>query len=76
MLNLLDEDGIVHGHAYEQECIALNDLGEEIGHLAMYQNGYYHKYDQGKSEDLYKFRSRTNINVNEAHKLNLCDILF
>ena len=49
MLNLLDEDGIVHGHAYEQECIALNALGDEIGHFEMYQNGYYHKYDQGKS---------------------------
>jgi len=48
MLNLLDEDGIVHGHAYEQECIALNALGDEIGHMRMYQNGYYHTYDQGK----------------------------
>ena len=48
MLNLLDEDGIVHGYAYEQECNALNALGDEIGHFAVYQNGYYHTYDQGK----------------------------
>ena len=44
---MLDENGIVHGYAYEQECAALNALGDEIGHLRMYQNGYYHKYDQG-----------------------------
>ena len=48
MLNLLDEDGIVHGYAYEQECNALNALGDQIGHIPMYQNGYYHTYDQGK----------------------------
>jgi hypothetical protein len=48
MLNLLDEDGIVYGYAYEQECNALNALGDEIGHFAVYQNGYYHTYDQGK----------------------------
>ena len=68
-LNLLDEDGIVHDYAYEQECAALNALGDEIGHLRMYQNGYYHKYDQGKlkltnymNNDSYEFENyRTNI---------------
>jgi hypothetical protein len=48
-INLVDENGIVHDFAYEQECNALKGLGEEIGHLRMYQNGYYHRFDNGKN---------------------------
>ncbi|CBY35795.1 unnamed protein product [Oikopleura dioica] len=49
-INLVDENGIVHDFAYEQECNALNSLGQEIGYLRVYQNGYYHTFDNDKYE--------------------------
>ena len=44
-INLADENGIIHDYGYEEECNALNALGDEIGHMRVYQNGYYHTFD-------------------------------
>ena len=64
-INLVDENGIVHDFGYETECSALNALGDEIGHLRMYQNGYYHTFDKGKNRFLHNLciinKIRTNI---------------
>ena len=44
-INLADENGIIHDYGYGEECNALNALGDEIGHMRVYQNGYYHTFD-------------------------------
>ena len=54
-INLVDEYGIVHDFAYEEECNALNALGDEIGHMRVYQDGYYHTFDgNGKNKSYIK----------------------